>query len=276
MNNSTEDLNTFTTNIDSWGLSEIAHFIHLSDIESYEAVGRVIDKIAKASEIALEALRNGGRVIYIGAGTSGRIAAQDVVELKPTYGLGEESFTYIMAGGEKALMHSVEGSEDIEAEAVRSLDKIHLTKKDLVVGITASGTTPFVLSSLNYARSTGCHTIGITCNQDKPITKLSDLCIELLTGPEVIQGSTRMKAGTAQKMTLNIFSTAIAIKLGRTYRNTMSNMGSWYNQKLKRRAINILCEQFELSEREAKRILSSVDYNISKAIDIVKSKTKQR
>jgi N-acetylmuramic acid 6-phosphate etherase len=272
MAGTTEDVNPYTRDIDNWSFYEIAHFIHLSDIESYEAVGREIEHIAKAAEMAYGAIKNGGRVIYVGAGTSGRIAAQDVVELKPTYGMGSDVFAYLMAGGSSALVQSIEGSEDSEKDAEDALKNMKINRNDLVIGITASGSTPFVITALKYARNLGCTTVGITCNLNKPIHEISNLCIELITGPEVIQGSTRMKAGTAQKMTLNIISTAVAIRLGRTYKNTMSNMGSWYNQKLKIRAVSILRQQFGLSNEDAGRILESVDYDISKAIELVKSK----
>lgn len=270
MTRSTEDINPYTHYIDNWNFYDMAHFIHLADIEAFEAVGREIEKISRAAEMAYSAINGGGRVIYVGAGTSGRIAAQDVVELRPTYGLGSDAFDFVMAGGEKALVQSIEGSEDSEKDATDALKNLKLSSKDLIVGITASGSTPYVLASLKYGRSLKTPTIGITCNRNKPVADLSDLCIELITGAEVIQGSTRMKAGTAQKMTLNIISTVVAVKLGRTYKNTMSNMGSWYNQKLKSRAVNILVQQFGLSKEDAVKTLEAVNYDISRAIDLVR------
>lgn len=268
---STEDINKFSTTIDRWSYYEIAQFIHLSDIEAYESIASQIDKIASVAEMIVKIIKKGGRAIYVGAGTSGRIAVIDVVELMPTYGLGKESFDYVMAGGDRALTESVEGSEDDKNEAVLALKEKKLSKSDILIGVSASGSTPYVLSAMEYARSIGCKTVGITSNSMKPITEVSEICIELLTGAEVIQGSTRMKAGTAQKMTLNIISTSVAIKLGRTYRNTMSNMGSWYNEKLKQRAVNMLVEQFKLSENAATKILKKVNYNISAAISFVKN-----
>lgn len=272
MSGSTEDINKFSIDIDKWEYNEIARFIHLSDIEAYTSISSQIDKIAAVAEITVKAIKKGGRAIYVGAGTSGRIAVIDVVELMPTYGLGKESFDYVMAGGDRALTESVEGSEDDKNEAVLALKEKKLSASDILIGVSASGSTPYVLAAMEYARSIGCTTIGITSNSKKPINDESDICIELLTGAEVIQGSTRMKAGTAQKMTLNIISTSVAIKLGRTYKNTMSNMGSWYNEKLKQRAINILVEQFKLSQNSARKILEKVDYNISSAISIAKAR----
>ncbi len=269
MSESTEDINKFSIDIDKWGYNEIARFIHLSDIEAYTSITSQIDKIAAVAEMIVGAVKKGGRAIYVGAGTSGRIAVIDVVELMPTYGLGKESFDYVMAGGDRALTESVEGSEDDKNEAVLALKEKKLSGSDILIGVSASGSTPYVLAAMEYAKSIGCRTVGITSNRKKPIQEVSDICIELLTGAEVIQGSTRMKAGTAQKMTLNIISTSVAIKLGRTYRNTMSNMGSWYNKKLKQRAVNILEEQFKLSEEASTEILKKVNYDISAAISLV-------
>ncbi|AAT42599.1 N-acetylmuramic acid 6-phosphate etherase [Picrophilus oshimae] len=273
--NDTEDINLNTVDIDTWDFQRIAEFIHLSDISAYEAVGRQIENISRLAEVSCNAIRNGGRVIYIGAGTSGRIAAQDVVELKPTYNLGRESFDYIIAGGERALAESVENSEDDQDAAVKDLKSININKNDVVIGISASGTTPFVISALKFSMNLGCLTAGITCNENREIKKFSNICIELITGAEVIQGSTRMKAGTAQKMALNIISTSIAVKLGRTYKNTMSSMESWYNQKLRSRAVNILMHQFNLKHDDAVNILERTDYDISRSIDIIRSMNKK-
>lgn len=270
MRKSTEEVNSFSTDIDKWNTAQIIKFIHISDIEAFEAVGRSLDKITGVADLILEILSKGGRAIYVGAGTSGRIAVQDLVELLPTYGLGKEYFDYVMAGGERALTESVEGSEDSRNDAIESLKKKNLSSLDVVVGITASGSTPFVLAALEYAKSIGAKTVGITDNLETPVSKIADTCIELLTGAEVIQGSTRMKAGTAQKMTLNMISTTVAVKLGRTYKNTMSHMGSWFNEKLKSRAVSILTEQFGLEDSKAEELLSKNDYNISKAIDSYK------
>ncbi len=268
----TEDINEYSMDIDKWGIYKIAEFIHLSDIKAYEAVGMQMHNISRLIEFAVNSIISGGRVVYVGAGTSGRIAAQDVIELKPTYGLGKESFDYIIAGGVKALSRSIEGSEDDHYESVNALKAINLNKNDLVIGISASGNTPFVISALNFASELGCRTAGITCNSGKQISKVSDPCIELITGAEVIQGSTRMKAGTAQKMVLNIISTTVAIKLGRTYKNTMSNMEAWYNQKLRSRALSILVNQFGLNDDEALNILKKFNYDLSKAIKYINNK----
>jgi N-acetylmuramic acid 6-phosphate etherase len=272
MVNTTEDLNPFTSNIPEWNDEDIVSFIHTIDIQAYEAVGNQIKNITLACKMATEAIEKGGRVIYIGAGTSGRIGAQDVVELLPTYDLGHEFFDFILAGGDRALLRSVEGAEDEKEGSIEELQKRNLNSKDLIIGITASGTTPFVIGAMEYALSLGCNTIGLTNNYGKIIKTYSTICIELLTGSEVIQGSTRMKAATAQKMTLNILSTTIAIKLGRTYGNTMSHMGSWYNDKLKRRSVSILVNNFALTEKEAEDLLKKNEYNINRCINELQSK----
>ena len=267
---STEDVNPFSIDIGEWDVETISSFIHLSDIAAYEAVGKAMSKISEACKMILESLEKGGRVIYLGAGTSGRVAAQDVVELLPTYDLGTEFFDFILAGGPGSLVKSVEGAEDEENGSVEELKKRNINSKDIIVGITASGSTPFVLGGMIYGRTLGCKTIGITNNHAKRIEQYSDLFIELITGPEVIQGSTRMKAGTAQKMALNIISTTVAVKLGRTYKNTMSHMGSWYNEKLKKRSVNILMAQFSMKEEEAMKLLAENNYNINRCIEILK------
>jgi N-acetylmuramic acid 6-phosphate etherase len=261
----TEDNNIFSRNIDQWSTLEIASFIHLSDSFALHSIYSQLENIALVIDSCRERIENGGRVIYAGAGTSGRIAVQDVAELKPTYGLGKETFDYIIAGGDEAIRHSVEGAEDSGEAAAIALAGKRFGPKDVLIGITASGSTPYVIGALNYARSLKGLTVAITNNKDKPVKAASDICLEVLSGPEVIQGSTRMKAGTSQKMILNIISTGIVIKLGYTYKNTMMKMESWYNEKLKLRAINMLVQEFRISNDEAKTILEKYSYRIDDA-----------
>lgn len=268
----TEDNNTFSRNIDQWNMPEILKFIHLSDIDAYEAVSAAMEQITEATEQIVERLDDGGRVIYAGAGTSGRLAAQDVAELWPTYGIGSTLFDYIMAGGREAISHSVEGAEDSLQESVDLLKQKGLGKNDVVFGITASGTTPFVLSALEYARSVGALSVGMTNNRCRPVEEIAKIAIVLNTGPEVIQGSTRMKAGTSQKMVLSMISTAVAIKLGYTHRNTMSNMGAWYNQKLQRRAVKMVVQEFGVSEADARKLLEDHSYRIAEVFSLLSRK----
>ena len=267
----TEENNPKTRGISSKRTEDIVRIINDEDFQAFEAVKASVIEIAKAADICLSGIKKGGRVIYVGAGTSGRIAVQDIVELDPTYGLDSKTFLYVMAGGLDALLKSQEGSEDDTQAAVDALKKIDLKRYDIVVGISASGRTPFVLSALKYGNGIGSSTIGIVNNPGSVIEKEASHCIVLDTGPEVIQGSTRMKAGTAQKLTLNAMSTTIAIKLGRVYDNMMSYMGVTFNAKLKERAILLLMNEFAVSRDDAIRTLEKSDYKLWAAIDRLKA-----
>ena len=268
----TEDINIYSNNITSMNAREMAELIHAADIRAYESIFPSLNKIAIIAENMIATIKNHGRVIYVGAGTSGRLAVQDVAELRPTYGLGREAFDYIIAGGLKAVTESIENSEDSMDEAVKALEEKAITSRDMVVGITASGRTPFVLGGIIYSNKMGCFTVGITNNRDTKISAVAKVCLELITGAEIIQVSTRMKAGTAQKMVLNMLSTITAVKLGRTLDNTMSNMGSWYNEKLRERAINVISIKFNMSKEDSLRLLEKNKFNISQAIDELKAK----
>ena len=267
----TEGNNPKTRGISSKRTEDIVRIINEEDFQAFEAVKASVTEIAKAADICLSGIKKGGRVIYVGAGTSGRIAVQDIVELDPTYGLDSKTFLYVMAGGLDALLKSQEGSEDDTQAAVDALKKIDLKRDDIVVGISASGRTPFVLAALKYGNDIGSSTIGIVNNPGSVIEKEASHCIVLDTGPEVIQGSTRMKAGTAQKLTLNAMSTTIAIKLGRVYDNMMSYMGVTFNAKLKERAISFLMNEFAVSRGDALRTLEKSDYKLWAAIDRLKA-----
>ena len=272
----TEDINIYSNGIASMDSKEIAELIHIADIRAYESIFPNLDKIAMIAERMVETIKNRGRVIYVGAGTSGRLAVQDVAELVPTYGLGSESFDYVIAGGLKAVTQSIEDSEDSVIEATKALEEKGITSKDMVIGITASGRTPFVTGGITYSNKIGCYTACITNNRDTKISKTVNVCLELITGAEIIQGSTRMKAGTSQKMVLNMLSTITAVKLGRTLDNTMSHMGSWYNEKLRERAINILSIKFNMSREDSLKLLEKNNFNISQAIDELKGNKEDR
>jgi N-acetylmuramic acid 6-phosphate etherase len=266
----TEENNPRTRGISEKETEEIVRIINEEDFQAFAAVKASVEEIAKAAEMCLSSLKMGGRVIYVGAGTSGRIAVQDIVELDPTYGLDSKTFIYIMAGGIDALLKSKEGSEDDMKAAVDALKKADLKDHDVVVGISASGRTPFVVSALKFANSIGSLTIGIVNNNGSIIEKEAKHCVVLDTGPEVIQGSTRMKAGTAQKLTLNALSTTIAIKFGRVYDNMMSYMGVTFNAKLKERGISFLMNEFSVGRDEAITALEKSDYRLWAAIDLIK------
>jgi N-acetylmuramic acid 6-phosphate etherase len=270
--NGTEDNNIFSRGIVEWDIENIVSFIHTSDLGALECISSQKEKISMAAELCIDALKNGSKVIYAGAGTSGRIAVQDIAELLPTYGIGENMFDYIIAGGDMAIRRSVEGAEDSMDLAVQMLKEKNLKRGDVVVGITASGTTPFVISALEFAKVVGAHTISICNNKGRAVSKISEIPIELLSGPEVIQGSTRMKAGTSQKMVLNIISTTVAVKLGYTYKNTMVRMQSWANEKLRKRAIKTLHQEFGISSEEAESILEKVSFRIEEAVKIIQKR----
>ncbi len=266
----TEKINDETKGINNLNLDDMVNVIVNQSFNAFKAVKNESGQISKLVNIIKEHIDHGGKVIYIGAGTSGRIAAQDVIELFPTYNIGHDVFDYIMTGGKKALYTAVEGSEDKKMQAIIDLKrKIH-SEYDVVIGISASGETPYVIEALKYALETGYYTAGITDNSNSSMEKYCKNIIVLNTGAEVIQGSTRMNAGTAQKITLNTISTAIAILLGRTYDNTMSSMKSNFNQKLRNRAENILMSQFNLDYNEAKSLLEKNEYDISLCIEEIK------
>lgn len=271
---STESNNPRSRDIAEKSTAEIVRIINDEDFQAFKAVKESVLAVAKAAEICFSSIEKGGRVIYVGAGTSGRIAVQDIVELEPTYGLDSRYFVYVMAGGEGALLKSQEGSEDDTGAAISKMKEIKLTSSDAVVGISASGRTPFVLSALKFANETGSYTIGIVNNADSAIEKVASHCVVLDTGPEVIQGSTRMKAGTSQKLALNAISTTVAIKLGRVYHNMMSYMGVTYNKKLTERAISFLMNEFGVSKDVALATLESSGYRLWEAIEKLKGKTR--
>ena len=267
----TEENNPRTRGISEKETEEIVRIINEEDLQAFAAVKASVKDIAKAADMCLSGLKMGGRVIYVGAGTSGRIAVQDIVELDPTYGLDSKSFIYIMAGGVDALLKSQEGSEDDTKAPIVALKKAALSDHDVVIGISASGKTPFVISALKFGNSIGSATIGIVNNRGSVIEKEAKHCVVLETGPEVIQGSTRMKAGTAQKLTLNAISTTVAIKLGRVYDNMMSYMGVTFNTKLKERAISFLMNEFSVDRKDAIKALENSDNKLWAAIDLLKS-----
>jgi len=266
----TEDNNFRTKDISSLNTRKMVETIHIEDIRAYEAVGCSLNQIASVIDKILSRLNEGGRVFYVGAGTSGRIASQDVIELEPTYGI-ENIFIYIMAGGVDALSHSREGVEDNRDEAKKELEKYNIGMEDVIIGISASGRTPFVLEAIKFGNISGSYTVGIGNNSNSPLSLEAQDFIFLDTGEEVIQGSTRMKAGTAQKMTLNIISTSIAVKLGFTDGNLMIHMRAFYNEKLKKRAIKIIIQKTGLDEIRAREVLETVNYDIPKAIERLKN-----
>jgi len=265
----TELKNERTEKIDMLATRDILRIMNEEDKKVPYAVEEQLDKIEKAVEIIYHALSNGGRLIYCGCGTSGRLGILDAAECPPTFGTDPELVQAIMAGGASAFVKAVEGAEDNELMGQEDLKAINLSNKDVLVGISASGRTPYVIGAVKYAASVGAKTISLTCCPDSILSKLVDVAIEPETGPEVITGSTRLKGGTAQKLVLNMLSTTVMIKLGKVYSNLMVDMKAT-NSKLKARAVSIVMSSTGVSEDEAKRALLSCDYSVKTAIVMIK------
>jgi N-acetylmuramic acid 6-phosphate etherase len=218
---------------------EIARLINDQDASVAGAVRRALPQIARAIDVVADGLRNGGRLIYIGAGTSGRLGALDASEIPPTFNTRPQTVQYVMAGGPRALGASTEASEDDTKLAIQEIKKRRPGKNDIVLGIATSGRTPFTIVAVEYARSRGAHAIALTCNRDSPLERVADFAIVTEVGPEVLAGSSRMKAGTAHKMVLNMISTGAMTRLGYVYGNLMVNVWT-KNEKLVQRAIRIV------------------------------------
>lgn len=265
----TEKVNHNTSKIDQLDTLDIVKLINEEDKKVAIAVENELSNIAKATDIIVQKLDNKGRLIYIGAGTSGRLGVLDASECPPTFNTPKNMVLGLIAGGDYALRNAVEHSEDKEEKGELDLKDISFSDNDVLVGIASSGRTPYVVGALKYAKSIGAKTIGIACNKDAIISKYSDVPIEVIVGPEVITGSTRMKSGTAQKMILNMLTTSAMIKLGKTYRNYMIDVQPT-NEKLKIRAINILKEITGISEEKAKDILKKTSYDVKLSLVMIK------
>lgn len=268
----TEHRNINTLNIDRVTTVEMLQMINDEDKKVALAVEKEINNIANAVDIIVDKLLLGGRLIYIGAGTSGRIGILDASECPPTYGTDPELVQAFIAGGEKALVKSIEGAEDDIEGGANQLNSINFNKNDVLVGITASGRTPYVLGAIEYAQKIGAATIGICNNPDSVLAKISNLSICPLTGPEAITGSTRMKAGTSQKLVLNMITTGVMIKFGKVYENLMVDVIA-SNEKLINRCKTIVVEATGVSQEEAEIILNETNYNCKLAIFMIISKS---
>lgn len=250
----TEERNKRTMNLDQMPIEEFLQVMNEEDAKVAQAVRNQIPQIARAVEKIIAALRAGGRLIYMGAGTSGRIGLLDAVECPPTFGTSPEEVVGLIAGGERAFIKAVEGAEDSRELGVEDLRRIGLTGKDVVVGIAASGRTPYVLGGLKYAKQTGAVTISISCNQHSEISKIAQIAIEVINGPEVLTGSTRLKAGTSQKLVCNMLSTASMIGIGKVYGNLMVDVQPT-NEKLVERAKRIVMQATECDYQTAELYL---------------------
>jgi N-acetylmuramic acid 6-phosphate etherase len=265
----TEERNPRSRELDRLATQELVRAIHQEDATVPAAVRKELPAIARAVDAIVDALSRGGRLIYVGAGTSGRLATLDAAECPPTFGTSPNTVQAVIAGGRRALTEAAEDVEDNAEQGARDLESKHITKADVVVGLTASGTTPYVLGALKLARRRGAATIGVTANRHAPIERLSRIMIAPETGPEVVAGSTRMKAGTAQKLVLNLLSTAAMIQLGHVYGNWMVDV-ALTNKKLRRRGLRILQEASGATESEAARALAKAGNRLRVALVMLK------
>jgi N-acetylmuramic acid 6-phosphate etherase len=251
---SIERRNPKSVDIDLFPTERILKIINGEDALVAGAVGGAIPEIAKTVGMAVEAIRAQGRIFYIGAGTSGRMAVLDAAECPPTFSTSKDMVQAIMPGGMKAFMQADEGTEDDQEKAIADLKSKKLSSKDLVIGIAASGSTPYTHAGLEFAKSKGAKTVAVVCAENSPMSRIADLTIYTPVGPEVITGSSRMKAGTAQKLVLNMISTATMIRLGMTYSNWMINV-SMTNRKLQERGKNILQEILAIKPDQAAELV---------------------
>lgn len=264
----TEQRNPDTMNIDALSTLDMVKLINREDHKVAQAVGQVTDKIAQAVDVIADRLSRGGRLIYCGAGTSGRLGVLDAVECPPTYSTEPEMVQGLIAGGYPAIFKAVEGAEDSKELGVQDLKNIAFSAGDVLVGIAASGRTPYVLGAMEYAKELGAVTVSVTCCPGSALDAFADIGIAPAPGPEVVTGSTRMKSGTAQKMVLNMLSTGAMIKLGKVYGNLMVDVKP-SNEKLIRRCVTIVCAATDCDEATAVAALEACDYRPKTAIVMI-------
>lgn len=261
----TEQANERTKELDRCDTAEILTMINREDTVVPEAVGKEIPQITRAVDMIVDAIRGGGRLFYFGAGTSGRLGVLDASECQPTFGVSPDLVQGHIAGGETALRNAVEDSEDNEALGREEIARLGITDADVVTGIAASGRTPYVLGAVRQAKVVGAKTIGLTTNPDSVLQKEVDICIAPVVGPEALTGSTRMKSGTAQKLVLNMLTTATMVKLGKVYGNRMVDLNAT-NSKLVERAKRIFCDITGGSEEDAEKYLEAAGKHTKLAI----------
>ena len=266
----TESRNENTLNIDKVSTLEMVKIINNEDKKVAFAVENELENIAKAIDGIVDRINRGGRLIYIGAGTSGRLGILDASECPPTYGVSEELVQGIIAGGKEAIFRAKEGAEDSEELAITDLKDKSLSENDVIVGLAASGRTPYVIGGLKYANDIGALTISVTCNGDSEVSKVAQISIAPIVGAEVVTGSTRLKAGTAQKLVLNMLSTGNMIKLGKVYGNLMVDVKAT-NEKLVERAKRIVCEATGVERGQAEKTLKETNFDVKLAIFMILS-----
>ncbi|MGA4718993.1 N-acetylmuramic acid 6-phosphate etherase [Fictibacillus nanhaiensis] len=261
----TEKRNPDTLTIDELSTLEVIQKIHEADLGVASCITPVLKEISSVVEKVVTAFENEGRLIYIGAGTSGRLGVLDASECPPTYGTDPSLVVGVIAGGDYALQHAIEGAEDDAELGEFDLKALNITERDVIVAIAASGRTPYCLGAMKYAKTKGALTAALVCSLDSPMEKLADISIPVVTGPEVVTGSTRMKAGTAQKLVLNMISTASMVRWGKVYSNLMVDVQPT-NEKLVQRAKNIIIEASGATEEEAEMALHEQEGNTKAAI----------
>jgi len=266
----TEQSNPRSENLSSLSTAEIVQLMNEEDATVAESVRRVLPNVAAAVDAIVVRLSSGGRLFYIGTGTSGRLGVLDASECPPTFGVSPELVQGVIAGGYDACYRAVEASEDDAAAAERDLQQRSFSSRDALVGIAASGRTPYTVGAVSYARQIGAYTVGLTCVPDSPLTRVAEVSIVPVVGPEVVTGSSRLKAGTAQKMVLNMISTATMVRLGYVRGNRMSNLQA-KNSKLRDRALRILMQESQLDRLKAEELFQASENNLSVALVMAKA-----
>ena len=266
----TEQRNPNSMHVDSLSALEIVQLMNEEDKQVPLAIEKCLPQIAQAVERIVAAFQQGGRLVYIGAGTSGRLGVLDASECPPTFGVSPEMVKGIIAGGERALRHPIEGAEDSKSQAVVDLQTIQFSSKDVLVGIAASGRTPYVIGALEYAKRLGSATVSIASNPNSAMANIVDIAIDTVVGPEVLTGSSRLKSGTAQKLVLNMLTTASMILMGKCYQNLMVDVQA-SNEKLKARAIRIVMQATDCDKALAEETLKQADQNAKLAIIMILS-----
>ena len=261
----TEQVNDRSKDIETQSIGEILRYMNDENRKITDAIEQCIPEIEKVTAGVVQAFEKGGRLIYLGAGTSGRLGVLDASECPPTFGVSPEMVVGIIAGGDYALRNAIEGAEDDETLAEAQLRDLNLVKEDVVIGISASGRTPYVAAGLTYAKEVGCFTGAISNSPNALISNIASVGIEAITGPEVVTGSTRMKAGTAQKIILNMITTTAMIQVGKIFKGYMVDVQPT-NLKLKQRATNILSKITDLSPENARSVLEENDFDLKVAI----------
>ena len=261
----TEQRNPNSMQLDSLSAQELVALINREDQQVALAIEKCLPQIALAVEKIVTAFERGGRLVYVGAGTSGRLGVLDASECPPTYGVKPEMVVGLIAGGDHALRHPIEGAEDNVQQGQADLEEIDFSARDVLVGVAASGRTPYVLGALNYAKQLGATTVSIASNPNSKMAEVADIAIETVVGPEVLTGSSRMKSGTAQKLVLNMLTTASMVLIGKCYQNLMVDVQA-SNEKLKARALKIVMEATECGNEAAANVLAKANGQVKLAI----------